>query len=191
MGDRLFRVLDEELSSLEADGSRVRGRSLLDMKGRQRPFPILDALVEPVEPVEGIGDGSIRGESGQFESPDNADALCVLGDPLDGVFGSIMVLLSGFACRWWSRSQCLSRDVSHFKRLTSALRRMRTEPRPRKWSVRNRPPTTVPLSTSWPQSSETYKRDRRCKKQTQDPVWEVTRDVCLVEEFPGGAVFFF
>ena len=40
-GDRLFCLLDEENFSLEADGSRiVQERSLLDMKGRQRPFPI-------------------------------------------------------------------------------------------------------------------------------------------------------
>ena len=64
----------------------------MDTKGRQRPFPILD---DHVEPVEGVGEGSIRGESVQVGSPDNADILLVLGDPLDGVFGRIMV--SGFA----------------------------------------------------------------------------------------------
>ena len=64
-GDRHSRVLDEERFSLEADGPRAfRGRYLLDAKGRQRPFPILDAHVEP---AEGIEDGSIRDESGQVE----------------------------------------------------------------------------------------------------------------------------
>ena len=46
------------------------------MKGRQGPFPILG---DHVEPVEGIGDGAIRGESGQLESPDNADTHCCVG----------------------------------------------------------------------------------------------------------------
>ena len=47
-GDRLFRVFDEELFSLEADGPRaVREWYLLDAKGRQRPFPILDITLSP------------------------------------------------------------------------------------------------------------------------------------------------
>ena len=58
------------------------------MRRDARPFPILD---DHVEPVEGIGDGSTRTESGQLESPDNADILWVSSDPLDGVFGRIMV----------------------------------------------------------------------------------------------------
>ena len=48
-----------------------------ELKKRQRPFPILD---DHVEPVEGIVDGSIRSESGQSESPGNADTPCVLVD---------------------------------------------------------------------------------------------------------------
>ena len=35
--------------------------------------------------------GRYRGESGQVESPDNADILWVLGDFIDGVYGSIML----------------------------------------------------------------------------------------------------
>ena len=84
-GDRLSRVLDEERFSLEADGPRaVRGRYFLDAKGRQRPVPNLN---DHVEPVEGIGDA----ESGQVESPDSAHTLWGPGDPLDGVFGRVMV----------------------------------------------------------------------------------------------------
>ena len=57
-GDRLSHVLDEECSPHEVDGSRgVWERSLVEMKGRQRPFPILD---DHIEPVEDIVDGSIR-----------------------------------------------------------------------------------------------------------------------------------
>ena len=93
------------------------------MTGRQRPFPILD---DHVEHVEETLDMAIRGESGHLEYPDNADALCVLSDPLDGVFGRVTVPL------WFCMSlvaevsavTCLSRNVFHSKMLASALRRV-------------------------------------------------------------------
>ena len=47
----------------------------------------------------------MRGESGQLESPDKTDILEVMSDPLDGVVGPIIGVLSGYACRWWPRSQ--------------------------------------------------------------------------------------
>ena len=65
--DRGPRAIDS-LVSLMKNVSRSRpmdrvliGRwGLLDAKGRQRPFPILD---DDAQPVEGIGDGSTRNES--------------------------------------------------------------------------------------------------------------------------------
>ena len=52
-----------------------------------------------------LGDGSIRDESGQVESPDSEDFWC-LSDPLGGVFGRIMVSsLVLCVVRWWWRSQ--------------------------------------------------------------------------------------
>ena len=87
--DRFSRVLGEDFSLFEADGSHgLWQRYLLDAKGHQRPFPILD---DPVEPVEDIVDGSIRSESGQLESPANADAPCVLVDRVDDGFERIML----------------------------------------------------------------------------------------------------
>ena len=110
----------------EADGSRgVSERYLLDAKGHQRPFPILDGHVDP---VEDIVDGSMRSESGQLRSLASADAPCVLVDRLTDVFGRIMV------SPLWSRMSLLaevsvetwpSRDASRFKMLTIVLRRVR------------------------------------------------------------------
>ena len=128
----------------------------MDAKGRQRPLTILD---DHVEPVEGIGDGSIRGESGQVESPDKAGILCVVSDPLDGVFRTYHAVLSGFCMSLVaevSAATFLSRVPSSLKMLASTLRRMYMGPVHRKWSVRNMPLSKVPLSTSWPQSSETH-----------------------------------
>ena len=69
--DRGPRAIDSLVSLMKHSKPMDRvlfgQRYLLDAKGRQRPFPILD---DHVEPVEGIG-GSIRGVSGQVESPDN------------------------------------------------------------------------------------------------------------------------
>ena len=123
-GGRHSRVLDEELFSLEAGGSRVvRERSLLDMNGRQRPFPTLD---DHVEPVGWIGDGSIRGDSGQVAPPDNAGALCVV-DELSMPFLDVSWCPHGFCMSLVAEVSVvsfLSRDVSHVKMLMSVLRRM-------------------------------------------------------------------
>ena len=151
------RVHDEEFFSHKADGSRVvRERSLLDMKGRQRPFPILG---DHIEPVEEIGDGSIRGESGQLGSPDNADTHCVSGDPLDGVSGRDMVpsvfsrVVGG---RGLSRNvpsaRCFpSQDVGECTEMCvhgpDALKMV---------SAKNASDDSFP-----PRSSEAYKRDRK------------------------------
>ena len=88
--------LMKNFTLFEAVGSRgVWERYLLDAKGHQRPFTILD---DHVEPVEDIADVSIRSESRQLESLANASCLlCVT---------------------------CLSRDVSHFKMLAIVLRRV-------------------------------------------------------------------
>ena len=127
-------VVDEELFSLEACGfSVVRERSLPGCEETPKTLPNL-----------GRSRWAHRGESGQVESPDNADILWVSRDFLDGVFGRIM-LSSMVLRRWWQRSQ----------------RRMYMGLVPRKWSVRNMPLSTVPLSISCPQSSETYERDRK------------------------------
>ena len=99
------------------------------MKGRQRPCPILG------DHVESLRGGSIRGESGQLGSSDNADTLCVLGDPLDGASGRIMVpsqFLHVVGGRGLSRNVSFARCF-HFKMLASALRRMCLGPMPRKW----------------------------------------------------------
>ena len=82
----------------------------------------------------------------QLESPANADTLCV--DPLDDVFGRIIV----------------SSLVSHVV-VGGGLSRNH------KWPVRIIPLTTVPLSASWPRSSETYKRNGRHMHPTPTPVW--------------------
>ena len=70
-----FFWIEAQGRSTRGRGSRVdRRRSLQDAKGRQRPFPILD---DHVEPVEGVGVGLMRSESGQLESPANADTVSV------------------------------------------------------------------------------------------------------------------
>ena len=105
------------------DRVEFRGPEPLDMTGRKRPLPILD---DHFERVEETGDGAIRGESGHLEYPENAGILCVLRDPLDGVFGRVTVPL------WFctslvaevSAGTCLSRDVFHSKMLASALTRV-------------------------------------------------------------------
>ena len=149
------------------------------MKGRQRTCPILG------DHVESSRGGSIRGESDQLESQDDADTHCVLGDLLDGVSGRIMVP-SLFSRVVGGRG--LSRNVPFARCFPSQDVGECTEtdvqgPMPRRWSVRNMPLTTVPLSTSWLRSSEGYKRDRRRIKLTPAPTWVVTGDVAAVGEF--------
>ena len=97
--------------------------------------------------------------------------LVCFGDPVGWRCRTCHVVFSGFARRGWPTVPAetwLSRDVSHFKMLASALRRMYMAPAPRKWSVRNMLLSTVPLLISWPWSSETKKRDRR---RTQPRSW--------------------
>ena len=178
-GDRFSRVLDEERFSLEADGPRaVRGRYLLDAKGRQRTCPILDAHVEP---AEDIVDGSMRSESGRLGSPDSADTLCVSSDPLDGVFGRIMEASSILHV---VGGRGLSRNVI-FRASFPISRSWRTcmGPMPQTWPVRSMSLSTVPLPTSCPQNSETHKRNQRRMLLTLAPVWRSHVTSCWSESF--------
>ena len=151
-GGRLSRVLDEEFSLFEADGSRgVWRRYLLGAKGHQRPFPILD---DHVELLEDIVDGSMRSESGQLGSPASADAPCVLVDRLNDVFGRIMVcplvshvVVGRSLCRNVALARCVAlHDVDDCTETCVCMWLML-----HKWPVRITPLSTFPLSTSCPQ----------------------------------------
>ena len=99
----------------------------------------------------------MRGESGQLESLDNTDILEVVSDPLGGVVGPIIGVLSWFCMSLAEvpAVTCLSRVVSFFEMLTNTLRRVYTGPVPRTWPVRDMSLSAVLLSTSWPWSSDT------------------------------------
>ena len=129
---------------IEVDGSRcVWVRYLLDAKGHQRPFPILDDHVEPSR-ISQVG-------------------RCEASRTHHGV-------LSGVACRCWPRSQS-ERAFRRWQDVDDCTETCVHGADAPQVASANHALTTFLLSTSCPRSSETYNRKRRSMWLTPAPVW--------------------
>ena len=139
-GDRFSRVLDEEFSLLEADGSR--GGLGAELPGSERTPETLQTWTITWSPSRGS-------QMGRYEANLVSRSLQLMRILLVCWVTLSMTFSHVSWCPLWlvedSAETWLSRDVSHFKMLAIVLRRVCMEPMPHTWPVRSIPLTAAPV----------------------------------------------